>query len=154
MARGQDGVRHSYADPQLQREIGEIDAGRPQPRRLTVVIVVAARKPRTSGSGPLIPLPPRWTRSSSAAADGQADRGRTRKRLQWNDSRIDGVDGDGRAIDESAGAAPAVNRDKTLVGELPKTRTAQGGGSPSHWPRMPRFRTQTAPRRSSGYSKR
>ncbi len=129
VARGQDGVRHRYADPRLQREVGVKStlAGLNLPDS-PVVAVVAGVHVKELGSG-FNTVAAQVDPSSSAAAV-------IRLIAAAMESRSDGMI---IAIEQSmvtvarltnAGTAPTVSRDETLVGELPKTRTAQGGGIP------------------------
>jgi uncharacterized OB-fold protein len=128
-ARGQDGARHTYADPRLQREVGvKSTLARLDLADSSVVAVVAGVKANELGLG-FDTLAAQQDPSTSAAAV-------IRLIAAALESRSDGLV---LAIEQSmvtvaqlanTTAAPGVSRDETLVGELPKTRTAEGTGIP------------------------
>jgi uncharacterized OB-fold protein len=129
LARGQDGGRHTYADPRLQREVGvKSTLARLNLPDSPVVAVVAGAKAKELGLGfDIVAAQEDWSTSAAAVI---------RLIAAAIESRSDGLI---LAIEQSmvtvaqltnTVTAPEVSRDETLVGELPKTRTAEGTGIP------------------------
>jgi uncharacterized OB-fold protein len=129
VARGQDGVRHRYADPRLQREVGVkstlaglnlVDS--------PVVAVVAGVHAKELGPD-FNTVGADVDPSTSAAA---VIRLIAAAMERHSDGMIIAIEQSMVTVAHltNAGTATTVNRDEALVGELPKTRTAQGGGIP------------------------
>ncbi|CAN5807461.1 hypothetical protein BH10ACT9_BH10ACT9_05260 [soil metagenome] len=128
VARGDDGVRHLYADPRLQREVG--------------VKSTLARLdlPGTSKVAAVTGVPAAQLGPGFDTSDALVDRGASACGI----IRLlaDAVDAGGTglllAVEQSsvsaaelvAGTAPRVARDETPARELPKTRVADGVGIP------------------------
>ncbi len=101
LARGQDGARHTYADPRLQREVGVKSTLARLNLADSPVVAVGAwvRKAKATSGWASIPLPLKKTRPLPAAAVIRLDRGCCdRKSLQKAlIPRDRAVDGDRRA---------------------------------------------------------
>lgn len=128
LARGQDGARHTYADPRLQREVGvKSTLAQLNLADSPVVAVIAGAKAKELLGFDTVAA--QEDPSTSAAAV-------IRLIAAAMENRSDGLI---LAIEQSmvtvahltnTVTAPAVCRDETLVGELPETRTAEGTGIP------------------------
>ena len=133
IARGEDGTRHAYVDPRLQREVGV---------RSTLSRLGLTGTPAVAAvaGAPLAQLGSGFDTSAAVADAGVSAAGIIRLLVDVVDS---GTSGLLVAVEQSSvsaadltleGAKPRVARDEAPPRDLPKTRVADGVGIPISMP--------------------
>jgi uncharacterized OB-fold protein len=128
VARGDDGVRHRYADPRLQREVGV---------KSTLARLDLADTPKVAAVAgvPATQLGSRFDSSDALVEPAASAAGIIRLLADSVEAKRSGLllaveQSTVSAADLVDGTAPRIARDETPARDLPKTRVADGVGIP------------------------